>query len=187
MANVSGSTRTLFVSPQDARDNTIINNNVSGKLLNVIIRTAEDKYIMPIIGGNLYYTIINKISTNTLTGDYKFLVDNFIIPCLLEYTVYEYIPYTYKFTNKGISKQTSDTSEPADLPDLYYIRDNVRDTAQFYGENLIQYLKVNANSFPEYSTWLADQIPPADGDNIVGGIHIPGSNRNDSWKGDCCN
>lgn len=181
MSQISGATRTLFITPQFVKDNSFPNDNVEEKLLVKAIRIAEDKYIQPIIGGNLYATLISQIRANTIAGNYKNLLDNFIIPCLLEYTVYEYIPYTYKFRNKGISKQTSPTSEPADRDELYYLRDNIRDTAQFYGENLIKYLKVNSSLFPEYSTTNADQISPARGD-YFGGIHIPGANRG---PGDC--
>ena len=179
MSNVSGGTRTLFITPQYVRENSVLNDNTDGKLIVKAIRTAEDKYIMPIIGGNLYYTLIGMINAGTLTGStntYKTLMDQFIVPCLLEYSIYEYVPYSFKFRNKGISKQTSPDSEAANLEDLYYLRDNVLQSAQFYAENLIKYLKVNAASFPEYTTISADQIAPARGD-YFGGIHIPSSNR----------
>lgn len=173
---VSGGSRTLFLTPQYVRENSVLNDNTDGKLIVKAIRTAEDKYIMPIIGGNLYYKLIQLIKANTLTGDYQNLMNQFIVPCLLEYSVYEYVPYSFKFRNKGISKQTSPDSEAADLDELFYLRDNILQSAQFYGENLIKYLKVNGNLFPEYSTWTADQIAPAKGD-YFGGIHIPNSNR----------
>lgn len=174
----SGATRTLFCTPQYIFENTIISDNSDVKLVKKATRVAEDKYILPIIGGMLYNTIINKIQTGTLTGDYKSLVDRFIIPCLLEYTVYEYVPYTYKFRNKGISKQTSETSEPVEREDLYFIRENILQTAQFYGEQLIKYLKANSTMYPEYTQLQSDQVNPANGD-YFSGIHIPGNNRGD--------
>lgn len=174
----SGSTRTLFCTPQYVVDNTFINDNSDVKLIKKAIRTAEDKYILPIIGGTLYNTIISKIQSNTLTGDYKNVVDNFIIPCLLEYTVYEYVPYVFKFRNKGVSKQTSETSEPATQEELIFVRENILQTAQFYGEELIRHLRCNSNLYPEYNQSATDQIPPAQGD-YFSGIFIPNVNRSD--------
>lgn len=173
----SGMTRTLFVTPQYMMDNTVVNDNADPKLIVKAIRTAEDKYILPIIGGMLYNTIIDKIQTGALLGNYKNLVDRFIIPATLEYATYEYVPYVYKFRNKGISKQTSETSEPVDRDDLYFIRENILQTAQFYGEQLINFLRANSTLFPEYCQYQNDQVKPARGD-YFSGIHIPSSNRN---------
>lgn len=172
----SGATRTLFIDPQYVRDNSVINDNTEGGLISKAIRTASDKYIQPIIGGNLYNSLISKIQLNSLSGDYKTLMDDFIVPCLLEYTIYEYIPYSFKFRNKGISRQTSPDSIPAEVEDLTYIRDNVLQTAQFYGETLVRFLSIHAPNFPELSTSQADQINRAKGD-YFGGIHVPGQDR----------
>lgn len=180
----SGQTRTLFITPQYLKANSFPNENVDDKLLKKAIRVAEDKYIKPIIGGSLYYAIISKIDSNTLAGDYKNLLDNFITPCLVEYAIYEYIPYTFKYRNKGIMKQGSENAEPAELNELYYQRDNVRDTAQFYAEELIRFLKANTTSFIEYGQYSQDQIAPARGD-YFSGIHVPGANRGNGGFYNC--
>jgi hypothetical protein len=182
---MSSATRVLFLTPQYLIDNTVINGNVEQKILNKCIRTAEDKYIMPLIGSPLYESLITKITGNTLTGVYKTLMDDYVIPCLLEYSLYEYIPFTsFKFRNKGVSKQTSPESEPADLADLSYLRENVKDSAQFYGDRLVKHLKANnSQTFPEYyQLRTIEDVPPARSD-YFSGIQFPGQNRGNGFDG----
>ncbi len=176
----SGATQTMFITIQYLRDNTIINENVDGNLLQPIIKTAHDKYVHPLIGSPLYYSLQDKIQSGTLTGNYKTLMDQYIVPVLLHYSTYEAVPFmAFKFRNKGVSKQNSEFSEPADLTELSYVRDNIRDTAQFYGERLTEYLCANSSLFSEYRNTVAGDIPPAQGD-YFGGIHVPNTNRNNN-------
>lgn len=171
-------TRTLFLTPQYLIDNTVVNVNTDQNILSKCIRTAEDKYIMPLIGTPLYESLINKITGNTVTGAYKILLDEYVIPCLLEYAVYEYIPFTaFKLNNKGVNKQTSPDSEAADLKDLSYLRENIKDSAQFYGERLIKHLRANTASFQEYMQYRnLEDMTPAKGD-YFSGIQFPRMNR----------
>lgn len=176
----SGATNVLFVTVQYLRENSVINDNVDGNLLQPVIRTVHDKYLHPILGSQLYYSLQQKVITNTLTGNYLFLMNNYIVPFLLHYSTYESIPFmAFKFRNKGIQKQSSPDSTPAELGELTYVRDSVLATAQFYGERLVEYLCANQSSFPEYRSASNGDISPSNGD-YFNGIHIPGSNRSNN-------
>lgn len=177
MANInSGATRHLFITPQYVRENHLPNENTEGNLIAKAIRVAQDKYIRTLIGGDMYSALINNDVLGTLSVDYINLLNNFVIPCLVEYTIYEYVMYSYKIRNKGISRQTSPDSIPAELEDLYYMRDNIRDTAQMYGEMLITELRVNSIKYPDFLLNTPGQTAAGTGD-YFGGIHIPGANR----------
>lgn len=174
-------TNKLFITPQYLIENSAINSNVEQKILTKCIRTASDKYLMPLIGSQLYEAIVNRISGGTMTaGDYKDLLDDYITPALVDYAVLEYIPFSaVKFRNKGIQRQTSEeNSEPADMDNLTYLQQSVRDSAQFYSERLIRYLKANIQLYPEYYQYTVsiDDIAPARSD-YFNGIQFPRSNR----------
>lgn len=175
-----GGTTTVFIGTQYLRDNTIINDNVDAKVLQPIIRMAQDKYIQETIGTSLYDKMLVLVDAANpalptpvlITGNYKILLEEYIMPTLIQYCIYESIPYmNFKFRNKSISKQSSDNSTPADLTELYYIRDNVSSMAQFYAERLRNYLCQNASLFPEFRSGNEDISPNP---NIsFSGIHIP--------------
>jgi len=184
---MQGSNRILWVTPQYLKDNTVINDNCEDNILQVNIRAAEDKYLHPLIGSQMTKKVNQLISDSILSGstiptEYKTLIDDYIIPCLVEYSVYENVPFTFKFRNKGISQQTSPDSIPAGIDELTYLRNNIRDTAQFYGERLVTFLRVgytNNTAFPEYLQVQVGDIKPATGD-YFNGIHIPNKNRNNN-------
>jgi hypothetical protein len=170
----AGATITLFLTPQYLRENTIIGDSVDGNLIQPVIRLVQDKHIHPLLGSNLYVNLQDRITGSTLSGSYLTLMEKYVIPAMSQYCIYELVPYlNYKFRAKGISRQTSDTSTPAELSELYYLRDNIRDTAQFYGEMLTKYLCANQTLFPEYNVVnSSDDLTGTSGD-YFGGIHIP--------------
>ncbi len=178
-------TRTLIISPQYLKDNSVINNNTEDTILQVCIRHAEDKYIHPLIGSRLMERVTNDIASyqtgGTINAAYKILIDDYITPCLIEYSIYEYVPYSFKFRNKGISRQSSPDSIPADLNDLGYIRETVQSSAQFYGDRLVTYLKSNTATYTEYYQVQLGDIQPARNDSGFD-IFIPFGSRG---LGDC--
>ena len=146
-----GASRVLLISPQYLRDNTVINDNTDEKILIKSIRTAEDKYIKPLIGSNLYYTLLDKITGGTVSAQYQTLLEDYAIPCLLEYSLLEYLPFSaFKIKDAGVGQQTKPEYTPASMSDIGKLKEEVRTSAQFYGDALVRYLKANASSFPEY-------------------------------------
>lgn len=180
-----GANRILWITPAYLAENTVIDDNVSTNILQVNIRVAEDKFLHPLIGSQMTSKVNQLINDKIVSGVtipaiYKTLIDDYIIPCLMEYAVYENIPFTFKFRNKGISLQNSPDSTSAGLDELNYLSQKVLTTAQFYGERLITFLQVGYTgnvSFPEYTLVEAGDLHPARGD-YFNGIHIPGANRN---------
>lgn len=172
---------TLFIGVQYLRDNTIINDNVDSQVLQPIIRNAQYKYVQQVLGTALYNKVIAEIAAGTLAGDYLTLVDEYIVPVLTQYCILEALPYmTFKFRNKSISKQSSDYSTPAELQDLYYLRDNISSTASFCAERLTTYLRKNNSLYPELST-CEDLAPSAN--TYFSGIYIPKRGRfNDFYR-----
>jgi hypothetical protein len=176
-----GAQRVLWTTPQFIKDNTTINDNVEDNILRKCISVAEDKVIHPLLGSQLTLAISNHIqayiaSGTTIPADYKTLIDNYIVPTLVEYAQIEYIPFTYKFRNKGIGRQTSPESIPAELDELVYLKQNILSTAQFYGERLVTFLRTNSATYPEFYQNSAGDIQPAKG-AYSSAILIPGANR----------
>lgn len=181
-----GINRTLFITPQVLKDNSVFNKNIEDNLLRKGISTAEDKYIHPLLGSGLYSAITTHInnyidSGTTIPANYKLLLDMYIVPTLIEYASVELVAYmSYKMRSKGISRQTGENTIPADLAELNYVRDNFLSSAQFYGQRLTTYLRTNTNLFPEYYSALAGDIQPAKA-AYSSSIFIPGANRGSAY------
>lgn len=169
----------LLTTPKAVKDNSAIQDNVDDKLIVPYIKKSQFTHIHQLLGSNLYEKILSDIENDTLTGNYKILVDRYIKSCLIEWTVYEVMPFiSLKLDNKSITKGNSDYSDAADLNDLKYLRQTVRDLASFYNQRVINYLKANTSLFPEYlSNTNLDDIKPIITRNMVGGVYIGNGGR----------
>lgn len=141
-----------FISETFLKENTYISKNVDMTLLRPAIRVAQEKYILPLLGTALY----NKIATdipNSVTGTYKTLLDDYIIPCLMWYVVGECtIPMSYRFNNKSLMRNTGDNEIPLDKDEIFGNMEYAQQNAEWYAERMIDYLCTIATTsvLPEY-------------------------------------
>jgi hypothetical protein len=154
-------------------ENTIIDSNVDADLITKFIDQAQDTKIQQVLGYALYMAIMDKIVNNNLTGEYKFLVDNFIQKCQSHYVVYMSLPYiNYHLTNKSVATKSSDNGQPSSLEEIQYLRKDIESIAQFYAQRIREYIVNNPGSFMEYwATSGIDRITPKS-NNYFGGIYL---------------
>ena len=108
-----------FIDVKFLKDNSPILQYVNSDELSVYVRPAQDVYIQKALGSKLYYSLMNKISTGSLQQFEIDLITKYIQPALVWWSTHEFALYAnYKFTNKSISKQNSDNSEPSDLNEV---------------------------------------------------------------------
>jgi len=154
-------TNTLIISAEYIKQNSIIDNNVENENILSSVKKAQDLNIWTSLGSVLYKKILTDIENNSLSGEYKTLVDDYIIPTLLEYSVYYAIPFLqYKITNKSIETKSGENQNPITMEEVVYLRNNILDVAQFYKKRLVDYLVFNVNLFPEYHQNTGADVHP---------------------------
>lgn len=153
----------LFIAEGVIKQFTVLSDNVDPKVIRPNIRKAMDKYIQPVLGTNLYNAIENNIETSSGSmspNNYKTLMDNYIMPCMKEWVMYEMrYDIGVKWRNKGMMTQNSENSEQVSLNDMERIGNKYKDDAEFYTQRLIDYLVTNSTLFPEYDNNTDDQMP----------------------------
>lgn len=154
---------------------TIIETNVDADLILKFIWKAQDLNIQSAIGQNLYTKLINDCPN--FQGAYYTLVVDYIQPCLAEWVVYHALPFiNFRLTNKAVSTKSSDNSLPSTADDIRWLRDQVRNNAEFYSERLKDYIRNNPSSFPEYyQRTLSFEINPSK-TAYFSGIYTQGRN-----------
>lgn len=141
----------FFVSEQDVKKNTPIDENVDSKLLMTAMRTAQDIYIRDIIGSGIYDELCDQINGSTLTADNTTLLNKYIAPCLYHYIVTEsMLPMTFKMMNKSVMTRNSDNSNSVDIDQLTRIEREYQHKAEYYAERLRDFLKENDTTYPKY-------------------------------------
>lgn len=168
-------TFSAFITTKYIKDNTPVLGYVNDDELRTFIRPAQDVYIARLLGTNLYEALENNIINNTLTSPQIQLLRQYIQPALQYWVIYEYILWSnYKFTNKAVSKQNSDNSNPSDLREVNYLKDSVRSWAEYYNQLTTDWLKDNPNLYPEYlagGMGFSNKYPKSD--NYFFGMYIP--------------
>ena len=76
---------TLLVSQTYLREQSLISDNVDFKLLTPIIRIVQTIDIQQLLGTNLYDKILTDVEATSLTGNYKTLVDDYVLPAMVYY------------------------------------------------------------------------------------------------------
>lgn len=142
----------LLVSDQIIKDRTSIHSDIDPKLIYPDIKCAQDMYIHPKLGSALFNKLLNDIKNNSLSGDYKTLVDDYIIDTLMWYVLME-LPtgISFQFWNKGVVRKQGENTELPSMDELVSLSNGFKIKAEFYGQRLINYLQQNApTKFPEY-------------------------------------
>ncbi len=163
-----------FISVDYLKENTTIQNNVDSDVVAPFIKKAQDTHLQQILGSRFYNHLCDAFVAGTLTSDEEDLIRDYIQQMVAEWTLYLVLPHlNYKLTNKAISQQSSEFSNPSALEEVKYLRTSVRDLAEFYSERLTTYLCDFKSLFPVY-------VSPGTNENLVknsrtffSGMYIP--------------
>ena len=155
----------LFISEDKLKDSTAINLNVDVNLLLPYVRQAQKLYVETKIGTDLSNKLKDLIIAGTIgsAGNeaYKTLIDEYIGDMLPNWAFYHCIPFLrFKIENGNIYSKTSETGTALSTEEAQHLREEVRNTAEYYTERLIQYICNNSSSFPEYSTNTGADVNP---------------------------
>ena len=155
----------LFISEAKLKDSTAINLNVSTDLLLPYVLQAQKLYVEPKLGTTLYKKLESLITAGTIgnVGNeaYKTLVDDYIGDMLPNWAFYHAIPFLrFKIENGNIYSKTSETGTALSTEEAQHLREEVRNTAEYYTERLIDYVTNNTTSFPEYNTNSGADVNP---------------------------
>ena len=173
---------TLYISSTRIKKDTALGGSVDDNIIMPYILLAQDMFILPVLGTDLDAKLKAEIQAGSLSGAYKTLVETYIQPALVQASFSELAPFLrLRFVNNSVVVMgDTDTGSSATYDDLRPIMDRSKDAAEFYRERLIDYIRNNTSSFPEYSTNSgADLVPTAN--NYFAGINldvnVPRNNR----------
>jgi hypothetical protein len=151
----------LFISEEKLKDSTAINLNVDVNLLLPYVRQAQKLYVETKLGTNLTQKLKDEITAGTLAGAYKTLVDDYIGDMLPNWAFYHAVPFLrFKIENGNIYSKTSETGTSLSETEAQHLREEVRNTAEYYTQRMVDYVCNNASSFPEYSTNSGADVSP---------------------------
>ena len=155
----------LFISEDLLKSLTATNLNVSVNIIRPYILQAQKLYIETKLGTDLTQKLKDLIVAGTVgaVGNeaYKTLLDDFISFVLVNFSFYHCIPFLrFKIENGNIYSKTSETGNALSTEEAQHLREEVRNTAEYYTERMIDYICNNNSLFPEYNTNTGSDVNP---------------------------
>jgi len=190
--------RVKFISTDFLKEYSPLARNIDDDILIPYIYKAQDINIQQILGADFYNRLKDGIINNNLNTDEESLIRDYIQNAVVEWTLYYALPnINYKYTNKSVTQDSSEFGQPSALDEIKYLRQNVRDMAEFYSKRLTKYLcDFGDQLFPQYAQENAKSNLPKKSKPYFNGVYIPRKGGQDfvrdSWnepyEGDdsCC-
>jgi hypothetical protein len=141
----------LLVSPKYIKDNYLVDNNVDDTLIVNAITDAQEINIQELIGTKYLKTLKTQVQTNTLTAQNITLLDDYLLPALIRYSLY-YLPLylNNRITAAGVVTKDTDRSTAVDSKDLDDMREELKNMADFYAQRMLRYLIANKTQYADY-------------------------------------
>lgn len=166
----------LFITRNDIIKQTPLQGAIDADKLLPFIRTAQDKYILNLLGTVLFNKLQSDITDGTpFTGYYETLVEDYIKPTLVWYSCVEYIPFSgISFKSEGSFKHQSESSISPGKNEIDYLLSKALNNADYYATRMQDYLIAYSVQIPEFfeSVGNATQIYPDQTNQYFGGIEL---------------
>ena len=147
----------LFISEERLKDSTTIGLNIDSSLLLPYIKQAQKLHIETALGTDLNQKLKDLITAGTVNNAgneaYATLLNDYISDVLVSYSFSHALPFLrFKIENGNIYSKTSETGTALSTEEAQHLREEIINTGQYYRERMIDYIRNNTSSFPEYST-----------------------------------
>ena len=166
---------TILLTETFFKEQLPVNLNVDFQSILPGVIVAQSRYLEDQLGTNLYNTILNNVTANTLTGNYLYLTTQYIQPVVLWAGLFESLPWLqFKITNQGVVTRVSENGTPATDDQFKYLRDTIKNNAEQYQQRLLKYLLASPSLFPEYNSGnnTIDTIKPRRRHLYTNGLYL---------------
>lgn len=158
--------KVYLISEQTLKDETVLNDNLGSEFIGPAIETSQDIYLQEVIGSMLLDKLYEDVANDTLDGQYKTLLDDYITPFLKFKILSEIvIPMSYKYRNSGLVQSAGEHYQQSTMRDATMVQNHYEQRATFYHQRLTKYLNTNSGQFPEYKSVRDNADMMADGDS----------------------
>jgi hypothetical protein len=162
----------LLVSRDDIVKFTAVNGNTDTDKFIQWVKVAQDTHIQGYLGTRLFERINNGIVNNNLPTAYRTLLNTYIKPMVIHWSMVEYLPFAaYTIGNKGVYKHGSENSENVAKDEIDFLVEKQRSIAEHYTRRFVDYMSFNQHLYPEYNlNSNGDMFPNSSAD--FGGWYI---------------
>ena len=136
----------LFIKREDLVRSTALGGSIDTDKFIQWIKVAQEIHITNYLGSDLYNKIAADIIAGTLTGNYLSLVNDYVQPMLIHFSMVENLPFAaYSISNGGVYKHNSENSTSVDKGEVDFLIEKERKIAEYYVQRFLDYMSSNQN------------------------------------------
>ena len=141
----------LLITPEEAIERTSMDDNIDrNKIINTII-VAQDLTLEPLLGSVMFDEIKEQIIEDTLTDDYKTLLDYYCRKVLTSSILNKVNMFLiYRHNNTGVVKNEIDKQNVLSKTDIETLRGEIDEHTNVYSRRLTAFLEANLDKYPLY-------------------------------------
>lgn len=144
----------ILLDNLDLTENTLLGGNIDYNKYRPAIVNAQEMYIRPLLGKELYEKIRDDFNVDSPTkgfsGLYITLYEDFIKYLIVHSSCELYLAYApYTVSNIGITKHSTDQSETVNKEEVDFLIESSRKMFKIYEREMLDWLK--NNNIPEYT------------------------------------
>jgi len=123
----------LLITPEYLRKYTAFNDAIEDNLIYPATKLAQDKWLESYLGTDLIQKLYTDVAGAGTTGNYTTLLESYVQPMLMWYTVVEIMPNIYtKFVNGSVVIRTSDDTQVVDMQLFNKMVSDARNNAVYF-------------------------------------------------------
>jgi hypothetical protein len=155
----------LFIDDQYLKDNSPMGTSIDVNEIYPFVSNSQSIYIQDVLGTPLYNDFLTKTS-NYVAGSgatfssYEWELLGLCSKALVYWSTYSAIPHLYvRLRNAGVVKQNSEYTQNADMSEMKYIREEMKNLAEFWNTRVVNYICQYSVQFPLYNAASTDMYP----------------------------
>jgi len=159
--------KALLITNDDLLRYSNLSGNVDTDKIIQYTSISQDIHIQNLLGTDLLEKIQADIVAGTLSGNYLTLVNTWVKPALIHWTLVELLPMVaVNVSNGGIYRHAPENAQALTKEEVDSLVSQERDFAVYYSNRLVDYLCNNNSLFPEYSTNSNEDVNPSTDNNF---------------------
>lgn len=164
----------FLVTESYVLDKTNLDRNLLSHNLKASMILSQKINVTEIIGDSLIDKIYSDINSGTLTGNYKTLVDDYLVDVVTYWTLYYAVTNLLsKISNRGLQQEFSENSSQADITVYRTLKSEFQNMGEYFSQRANKWVFKNRDLFPEYEICSSDGSQPANPNNkFYGGLVI---------------
>lgn len=150
----------LFIDDDYLKQYTPLGKSIDADEVYPFVQEAQDIYTQDVLGTPLYDDLVYKLYAGiTYSTTERALVD-ICSKALAYWTIYMALPHlAIKIRNIGVARPQAENTQQSTIDELKYIREEMKNLAEFWNTRAVNFLCDQKNNFPLYNAATNDMYP----------------------------